>query len=162
PGVAKIYSGGTTPRGHPYFAMEFLTDGADRAPAPRITQYADRERLSIRRRIELFLDVCQAVDHAHVKGIVHRDLKPSNILVACTSGRATPKIIDFGIARLIDAEDVEGRQEDRTILTLRGEMLGTPAYMSPEQVARAAVDRRSDVYSLGVVLYELLCGSTPF
>ncbi|MCA9291091.1 MAG: protein kinase, partial [Phycisphaerales bacterium] len=161
PNVARIYSGGITARGHPFFAMAFIAGAGPDTPAPRITEYADDRRLSVRERAELFIPVCLAVQHAHQKSIIHRDLKPSNILVAEADGRAMPRIIDFGIARLVDTAGTAGT-DGRTLLTLREELLGTPAYMSPEQAGRAPVETRSDVYSLGVVLHELLCGSVPF
>lgn len=148
PGIAQVHDAGTAPDGRPYLVMEKV-DGEP------ITQFCDRHRSSIRERIELFRQVCQAVQHAHRKGVLHRDLKPANLLVADESGVATVKVIDFGIAKLIATEPgSEG-------LTRRGEVVGTPEYMSPEQTRGDDVDTRSDVYSLGVVLYELVTGGTP-
>jgi tetratricopeptide (TPR) repeat protein len=150
--VARIFESGATESGQPFFAME-LVDGL------AITQHADKHRLSTRQRIELFLQVCHAVQHAHGKGVIHRDLKPANILVAEVDGQAIPKVIDFGIAKATE----RGLTAD-SLHTELGRMIGTPEYMSPEQAGSsgADVDIRTDVYSLGVLLYELLCGSTPF
>jgi eukaryotic-like serine/threonine-protein kinase len=151
PNIARIFDAGTTDDGRPCFAME-LVRGVP------ITDYCDAQRFSISRRLELFAAVCQAVQHAHQKGIIHRDLKPSNVLVTTVDGVATPKVIDFGIAKAVGAAatDPERRGELRYFL-------GTPQYMSPEQAAGGDgdVDTRSDVYSLGVLLYELLVGTTP-
>ena len=143
---------GTATGGRPYFVMEYV-------PGIRITDHCDRHRLGIEERLELFIQVCQAVQHAHQKGIIHRDLKPSNILVAYTDGKPVPKVIDFGVAKALDRP-----LTDRMIFTLRGQLVGTPAYMSPEQAARTHqdIDTRSDIYSLGVLLYELLIGALPF
>ncbi len=150
--IARIYAAGATERGRPFFAME-LVRGCP------ITRYCDGRKLSINERLELFIEVCLGVQHAHHKGVIHRDLKPSNILVGDHDGRATPKIIDFGIARAAGGPGLESRD-----VTRLGEWVGTPEYMSPEQAAldRRDVDTRSDVYSLGVVLYELLTGAVPF
>ncbi len=152
PCVAKVFDGGSTERGLPYFAME-LVRGLP------ITEHCDRHRLSLEQRIELFVRVCEAVQHAHTKGVIHRDLKPANILVEYEDGKSTPKVIDFGVAKALNQ-----RLSDTTICTARGELIGTPAYMSPEQAEMSGqdIDTRSDVYALGVILYELLTGSRPF
>jgi serine/threonine protein kinase len=151
PGIAKVLDAGTTDDGRPFFAME-LVDGE------RITSYCETRHLSLRQRLELFIQVCQAIQHAHQKGIIHRDIKPSNILVTTQDGNIAPKVIDFGIARA-----VEGRLSGETRFTLGGELLGTPAYMSPEQAeGRETLDTRGDIYSLGILLYELLTAHTPF
>src|SRR5438093_1114598 len=125
----------------------------------RITDYCDQEKLSTKERLELFIKVCQAIQHAHQKGIIHRDIKPSNILVTLHDGVPVPKVIDFGIAKA-----TEGRLTDATVYTQLHQFIGTPAYMSPEQAEMSGldIDTRSDIYSLGVLLYELLAGSTPF
>jgi serine/threonine protein kinase len=152
PNVARIFDAGATPKGRPYFVMEYI-DGVP------ITQYCDGKRMAIGQRLEVFLSVCRAVQHAHEKGVIHRDLKPSNVLVTEQEGRPLAKVIDFGIAKATDQWAVEN-----TLITQFGEMVGTPEYASPEQAAvlTADVDETSDVYSLGVVLYELLIGSVPF
>jgi eukaryotic-like serine/threonine-protein kinase len=152
PNIARVLDAGSTEAGRPFFVME-LVQGL------RITDYCDREQLSIRDRLALIIDVCRAVQHAHQKGIIHRDLKPSNILVVVQDGRAVPKVIDFGIAKA-----TEGRLTDASVVTCFNRLIGTPAYMSPEQAESGGlnVDTRSDIYSLGVVLYELLVGTTPF
>jgi eukaryotic-like serine/threonine-protein kinase len=148
--IAKILDAGTTPSGQPFFAME-LVDGAP------ITEWCDRERLSLSARLELFQEVCHAVQHAHQKGLLHRDLKPSNVLVTKVGERVAPKLIDFGIARALEQE------VGSAALTETGMMLGTPAYMAPEQARGdiAAIDTRTDVYALGAILYELLTGMAP-
>ena len=149
--IARVFDAGATSDGRPYFAME-LVDGVP------ITEHCDASRLPIRRRLGLFATVCRAVHHAHQKGVIHRDLKASNVLVALEEGRAVPKVIDFGIARAVDPEVAE-----RTRFTHRGQLLGTPETMSPEQAAMSSdVDTRTDIYSLGALLYELLAGTPPF
>lgn len=151
PNIAKVFDAGTTERGRPYFVMEYVL-------GEKITAFCDANRFSIRQRLELFVQVCLAIQHAHQKGIIHRDIKPSNVLVTTTDGEAVPKIIDFGIAKA-----TQGRLIDRTALTVSEPFIGTPAYMSPEQAAASAdVDTRSDIYSLGVLLYELLADEPPF
>ena len=153
PNIAKVLDAGATDAGRPYFVMELVR-------GIRITDYCDEQRLSTRQRLELFVQVCQAVQHAHQKGIIHRDLKPSNILVTEQDGKAVPKIIDFGIAKATTAAPLT----DKTLFTAFDQFIGTPAYMSPEQAGLGGldIDTRSDVYSLGVLLYELLTGKQPF
>ena len=152
PNIARIFDAGATAKGRPYFVMEYI------AGVP-ITQYCDDTRMTVGRRLELFLAVCRAVQHAHQKGVIHRDLKPSNVLVMEQEGTPLPKVIDFGIAKATDQWAVEN-----TLLTQFGQMVGTPEYASPEQaeVMTGDVDETSDVYSLGVLLYELLIGAVPF
>ena len=152
PNIAHIFDAGATTTGRPYFVMEYI-DGAP------ITQYCDHERMPIRDRLALFLSVCRAVQHAHQKGVIHRDLKPSNVLVLEQDDAPIPKVIDFGIATATDKWAVE-----KTLLTQFGQIVGTPEYASPEQADTITghVDESSDVYSLGVILYELLIGTVPF
>jgi len=152
PNIAKVHDAGTAESGRSYFVME-LVGGRP------LTEYCDENQLATRQRLELFVEVCQAVQHAHQKGIIHRDLKPSNVLVAVYDGVAVPKVIDFGIAKALDPQP-----GDLAKTTGVGLMMGTPVYMSPEQAGASGVDvdTRSDIYSLGVMLYELLTGSPPF
>jgi WD40 repeat protein/serine/threonine protein kinase len=152
PNIAKVLDAGATETGRPYFVMELVR-------GIKITDYCDKNNLSTRERLDLFLQVCRAVQHAHQKGIIHRDLKPSNILVTLHDGVPVPKVIDFGIAKA-----TEGRLTDLTVYTELNQFIGTPAYMSPEQAEMSGldIDTRSDIYSLGVLLYELLTGKTPF
>jgi serine/threonine-protein kinase len=152
PNIAKVLDGGETTSGRPYFVMD-LVKGVP------ITEFCDQNQVPVRERLELFLHVCQAVQHAHQKGIIHRDIKPSNVLVMSHDGTPLVKVIDFGVAKAI------GQQlTDKTIYTQFSQMVGTPLYMSPEQAGQSGldVDTRSDIYSLGVLLYELLTGTTPF
>ncbi len=152
PNIAKVFDAGATDSGRSYFVMELVR-------GIRITDYCDQNRLDTTQRLDLFIQVCNAVQHAHQKGIIHRDLKPSNILVTLHDGTPVPKVIDFGIAK-----STEGRLADHTAYTQLHQFVGTPAYMSPEQVELSGldIDTRSDIYSLGVLLYELLTGDTPF
>jgi serine/threonine protein kinase len=152
PNIAKVHDAGTTEKGRPYFVME-LVQGVP------ITEYCVQCNLTTRERLELFIAVCQAVQHAHQKGVIHRDIKPTNVLVAMQDGQPAPKIIDFGVAKAI-----EQRLTEHTLTTGFAQMIGSPLYMSPEQaeLSPLGVDTRSDVYSLGVLLYELLAGTTPF
>ncbi|MBI5771001.1 MAG: serine/threonine protein kinase [Verrucomicrobia bacterium] len=152
PNIARVLDGGATGAGRPFFVME-LVRGVP------ITKYCDEQNLATAARLELFTSVCHAVQHAHQKGIIHRDLKPSNILVTLHDGRPVPKVIDFGIAKA-----TQGKLTDATLFTAFEQFIGTPAYMSPEQAELSGldIDTRSDIYSLGVLLYELLTGRPPF
>jgi non-specific serine/threonine protein kinase/serine/threonine-protein kinase len=151
PTIAKVFDAGSTPLGAPYFVMEYV------AGVP-IKVYCDRQRLSTRERLELFLRVCEGVQHAHHKAIIHRDLKPSNILVTEVDGKAAPKIIDFGVAKALTHKLTAD-----TIFTHVGAIIGTPEYISPEQALSPGddIDTRTDIYSLGIILYELLAGVRP-
>ncbi len=152
PNIAGVYDAGVTESGRPYFVMEYV------AGVP-ITDYCDQHRLTVPKRLELFMALCDAVHHAHQKGVIHRDLKPSNVLVETRDGKPVPKIIDFGIAKAI-----EQRMTEQTLFTAQGQFIGTPEYMSPEQAEASGldIDIRTDVYSLGMLLYELLVGVLPF
>jgi serine/threonine protein kinase/Tol biopolymer transport system component/tetratricopeptide (TPR) repeat protein len=152
PGIAKVLDAGATETGRPYFVME-LVQGVS------ITEYCDKNNLSTKDRLALFVQVCNAVQHAHQKGIIHRDIKPSNVMVTHHDGRPVPKVIDFGIAKAVNQ-----RLTEKTLFTRYAHIIGTPAYMSPEQaeLSDLDIDTRSDIYSLGVLLYELLTGTTPF
>ena len=152
PNIARVLDAGATETGRPFFVLELVR-------GTRITEFCDANRLDLRQRLELFMLVCKALQHAHQKGVIHRDIKPSNVLVAMHDGVPVPKVIDFGIAKAI-----EGRLGEETLHTRHEQLLGTPAYMSPEQAELGGldVDTRSDVYGLGVLLYELLAGRTPF
>lgn len=152
PHIAKVFAAGATASGRPYFVME-LVKGVP------IVEYCDNEKLDLRRRLDLFVGVCRAIQHAHQKGIIHRDIKPSNVLVALQDGAPVPKVIDFGIAKATGTELTK-----KTLFTEQRQMIGTPAYMSPEQAEMTGldIDTRSDIYALGVLLYELMTGTTPF
>src|ERR1019366_4821938 len=153
PNIAKVLDAGATETGRPYFVME-LVHGT------KITDYCDANNLDITTRLNLFIQVCQAVQHAHQKGIIPRDIKPSNILATLRDGVPVPKVIDFGIAKAT----TDQRLTDKTVFTAFEQFMGTPAYMSPEQaeMSEQGIDTRSDIYSLGILLYELLTGGTPF
>jgi len=152
PNIAKVFDGGATETGRPYFVMELVR-------GVRITEYCDQNNLTTEERLTLFVQVCQAIQHAHQKGVIHRDIKPSNILVTLHDSVAVPKVIDFGIAKA-----TEQRLTDKTLFTEFQSFIGTPAYMSPEQAEMSGldIDTRSDIYALGVLLYEILTGTTPF
>jgi serine/threonine protein kinase len=152
PAIAKVFDAGTTPRGQPYFVMEYV-------PGSPITEYCDQKRLKIRDRLELFIQACEGVQHAHQKAIIHRDLKPANILAVEVDGKPVPRNIDFGLAKATTPQ-----AEGETTFTQLGHFVGTPEYMSPEQADSSVqdIDTRTDVYSLGGVLYVLLAGSRPF
>ena len=152
PNIARVLDGGTTASGRPYFVMD-LVKGIP------ITHFCDQNQLSTEARLQLFLQVCGGVEHAHQKGIIHRDIKPTNVLVMVQGGKTVPKVIDFGIAKALGQKLTE-----RTLFTRFEQLLGTPAYMSPEQAEWGGIDidTRSDIYSLGALLYELLTGTTPF
>jgi serine/threonine protein kinase len=151
PNIAKVLDAGSTENGRPYFVMEYVN-------GTKITEYCDRNKLSTRKRLDLFMSVCRAIEHAHQKGIIHRDIKPSNILVTISDGAPTPKVIDFGIAKA-----TQGNLTEKAVHTMADQFIGTPAYMSPEQAEAGGmdIDTRTDIYSLGVLLYELLTGETP-
>ncbi len=152
PNIARVFDAGATDTGRPYFVME-LVKGVP------ITEYCDKNNLDTRQRLELFIDVCKAVQHAHQKGIIHRDIKPSNVMITLHDSKPVPKIIDFGIAKA-----TQHRLTEKTLFTEYRQFIGTPEYMSPEQAEMGGldIDTRSDIYSLGVLLYELLTGTTPF
>jgi WD40 repeat protein/serine/threonine protein kinase len=153
PNIAKVLDAGATPQGRPFFVMELVR-------GVQITEFCEQNNLSVRERLNLFITICQAIQHAHQKGVIHRDIKPSNILITLHDGVPVPKVIDFGIAKATTGQPLT----DKTLFTAFEQFVGTPAYMSPEQAEMSGldVDTRSDVYSLGVLLYELLTGQTPF
>ena len=152
PNIAKVLDGGSTETGRPFFVME-LVQGIP------VTHYCDKNKLTARERIDLFIPICQAIQHAHQKGVIHRDIKPTNVMVSLLHGEPVPKVIDFGIAKATNQKLTQ-----KTLFTDYATMIGTPAYMSPEQAEMSIVDvdSRTDVYSLGVLLYELLTGTVPF
>jgi serine/threonine protein kinase len=152
PNIARVLDAGSTEKGRPYFVMELVR-------GVRITDYCDQNNLDTSQRLDLFVQICQAIQHAHQKGVIHRDIKPSNVLVTLHDGVPVPKVIDFGIAKA-----TEFRLTEKTLFTAYEQIIGTPAYMSPEQAEMSGldVDTRSDIYSLGVLLYELLTGRPPF
>lgn len=152
PGIAKVFDSGSAEDGRPWVAMEWV-------PGVPITEHCDRERLTLRQRLLLFVEVCDAIQHAHTRGVLHRAIKPSNVLVTDVDGRPRPKVVDFGVAVALGPKVTE-----QTLYTALGTLVGTPGYMSPEQTGPAPleVEARSDVYSLGVLLYELLVGGPPF
>jgi serine/threonine protein kinase/WD40 repeat protein len=151
PHIASVIEAGATEEGRPYFAMEYV-------PGSPVTEYCDERRLPVEERLLIFIMVCRAIEHAHQKGVIHRDLKPSNILVREQEGQAVPKVIDFGVAKAVDAS-----ADEAAGFTINDAIIGTPAYMSPEQAGRGNrdIDTRADIYSLGVILYELFTGTTP-
>src|SRR5204863_3633179 len=152
PNIAKVLDAGATDTGRPFFVMELVR-------GIKVTDYCDQNKLSTQQRLDLFTRICHAIQHAHQKGIIHRDIKPSNILVTLHDGVPVPKVIDFGIAKATQQE-----LTDKTIYTQLQQFIGTPAYISPEQAEMSGldIDTRADIYSLGVLLYELLVGQTPF
>ena len=152
PCITKVLDAGATEAGRPYFVMELVRGKS-------VTTYCDEKQLSLRERLKIFVQICNALEHAHQKGIIHRDIKPNNILVTNHDGQPTAKIMNFGIAKAVN-----DRLTEKTLFTNYGEMVGTPLYMSPEQaeMSEPDVDTRTDIYSLGVLLYELLTGTTPF